>query len=119
MSVDWEMEALLLMNGEVHDAGGGLWYQIKAQKVEQTTNRPHGIRYSLTLHDRDNTRIFGIDNAHRLEKPRKGPGYKRIIKFDHQHDGKKIKIYEYRSACDLLEDFFDRLDRELKKRKIK
>ncbi|MGN7612859.1 toxin-antitoxin system TumE family protein [Magnetococcales bacterium HHB-1] len=45
----------------MHD---GYWYKIEAQKVKITPQRPHGIRYSLTLHTKRGERIFGIDNAH-------------------------------------------------------
>ncbi|HEB79499.1 MAG TPA: hypothetical protein ENI79_03365 [Rhodospirillales bacterium] len=119
MAIDWELDALLSLNGEVHEVGGGLWFKIVAYKIKPTHRQPHGIEYCLTLHDQDNKRLFGIDNAHALKKPRKGPDYKRIMTFDHTHKGEKIKAYAYRSAAELLKDFFDFIDAEKKKRGIK
>ena len=31
---------------------------------ERDNSAPHGIKYCLTLHDKDNKRILGYDNAH-------------------------------------------------------
>lgn len=115
---DWELEVLLSMDEMVLEAGGGLWYRIRAHRVHITPGRPHGIRYALTLHDINNERIFGIDNAH-SPKFRKGRGQKRRKVFDHKHEGKTVKVYEYTSAADLLQDFFDAIDRELRKRGVK
>lgn len=119
MTKDWNLEALLLMNGEVHEAGDGLWWKMEAGKVDPTPARPHGIRYCLTLHDRDNKRIFGIDTAHGLTKRSRSPGAKRRVEFDHQHEGRKVKYYEYKSAPDLMQDFFDAVEKERKARKVK
>ena len=45
-------------------------------QVVQTVHRPHGIRYSFTLHDTDGTRLLGFDNAH---------GVSRALPHDHRH----------------------------------
>lgn len=116
--MNWELETLLVMDGEVHEVGGGLWWKIEARKVSPTPERPHGIKYSLTLHDGNNQRLFGIDNAHGLEKQSRSTGKKRRIEFDHQHEGQTVIAYEYRSAPDLLLDFFEAVDRERRKRNI-
>jgi hypothetical protein len=53
---------------------------------------PHGIKYCLTLHDKDNRRILGYDNAHDcLPKLRKYRTKKE--KWDHVH--KKNHGYEH------------------------
>lgn len=44
------------------------WVKIEARQVEKDEHRPHGIKYSLTLHDRNNTRVLGFDNAHAIKK---------------------------------------------------
>ncbi len=44
--------------------------KIKVQEVNSSDNVPHGIKYSLTLHDQNNRRIIGYDNAHGF-KPNK------------------------------------------------
>lgn len=66
---DQTIETLLLLDGTryVIDEILGLWVKFEAKKVSPTTDRPHGIRYSLTLHDRTNERIIGFDNAHAIE----------------------------------------------------
>jgi hypothetical protein len=107
------------LDGEVYEIGGGLWYKFAAKIVGPTPNRPHGIRYNLTLHDRDNKRILGIDNAHGLKKASRSLGRKRRVEFDHRHEGKSVKAYEYRSAADLLQDFYDMVDKELQIRGIR
>jgi hypothetical protein len=35
-----------------------------ARGLHERLVRPNGIRYSLTLHAPDNTRLIGFDNAH-------------------------------------------------------
>ena len=73
--------------------------------VEITEVRPHGIRYSLTLHDTDGTRLLGFDNAH---------GIPRQLKHDHQHRFRKtheVVPYEFRGADELLVDFFAAVER--------
>lgn len=108
---------MLCMDGEVHEIGGGLWFKIKAKRVEPTPERPHGIAYSLTLHDAGNRRIFAIDNAHAVSEG-SGPGRRSPVEYDHRHKGERVTPYEYRSAADLLGDFFEAVDRELDDRGI-
>ena len=62
---------LLEMNGQLVNRADGYWYKIEAYQVEPTKHRPHGIRYNLTLHDKYNRRIFGIDNAHGVKIPKR------------------------------------------------
>ena len=50
-----ELDALLDLHGEVLVQGGGYWVKIEAWTVEPTAGVPHGIRYSLTLHDPSGT----------------------------------------------------------------
>ncbi len=42
----------------------GYRVKIDARRVAPNAQIPHGIRYSLTLHDRYNRRVPGFDNAH-------------------------------------------------------
>jgi len=32
--------------------------------VQVSKERPHGLHYSLTLHNEDSERVLGFDNAH-------------------------------------------------------
>jgi hypothetical protein len=42
----------------------GYWVKREVSSVDVTAERPHGIRYSLTLHASENTWLIGFDNAH-------------------------------------------------------
>jgi hypothetical protein len=50
--------------------------KIAVQRIEPSESRPHGIKYSLTLHGLYGRRLYGIDNAHAIR--RRGG-------FDHRH----------------------------------
>jgi hypothetical protein len=36
----------------------GFWVKFEVEQVAPTPERPHGIKYALTLHDRNNTRLL-------------------------------------------------------------
>lgn len=81
---------------------------------------PHGIRYSLSLHEPAGKRILGYDNAHPAKPPKKRKYAGRIVAFDHKHRhiSDKGMPYEFTDAYQLLADFFadvDRVLREVKK----
>ena len=111
----WDLGYLLDLDGAIGEIGHGFFYKIEATQVPVTPGRPHGLKYSLTLHDPTMRRIFGIDNAHGLSG-RRGKGQMRIAAFDHIHQGRKMKVYEYTTAEALMLDFWDAIDREFKKR---
>ena len=67
---DASLETLLDLDGGIFLMDSGYWAKFEASRVEPAKQIPHGIRYSLTLHDRNNTRILGFDNAHG-HKPKK------------------------------------------------
>ncbi len=87
----------------------GYWAKIEAKVVEPNDKIPHGIRYSLTLHDRCNRRILGYDNAHGIRPKKKKFGAKKI-EWDHKHNKDSIKSYEFENAGQLLEDFWNDVD---------
>jgi len=60
----------------------GNWTKFEAFRIDPTPEIPHGIRYSLTFHDRNNRRVLGFDNAHAF-KPRKKSYGAREITWDH------------------------------------
>ena len=89
----------------------GYWHKIEASLTDVTKERPHGIRYCLTLHSENNERVFGIDNAHSIKSKRKG--YKgRIVEYDHMHVDKndKGRVYVFKTPGQLLIDFYDRVN---------
>src|SRR5664279_3591445 len=59
------LEYLLGLDGNIEvQNDAGYWVKMEVSSVAVTAERPHGIRYSLTLHAPDNTRLIGFDNAH-------------------------------------------------------
>ena len=59
-----DLENLLNLHGEVFPMDNDYWIKFEAYQVEPTKKIPHGVRYSLTLHDKNNNRVIGYDNAH-------------------------------------------------------
>jgi len=104
---------LLDLDGEIFPMANGFWTKIDAKMVIQNDRTPHGVRYSLTLHDKSNQRVLGYDNAHKFKMGRKGFGVK-VTKWDHKHEGTKVVPYEFQSAGQLLEDFWNDVERIIK-----
>lgn len=105
MPPDFTRDGLLDLNGEIIVLDDGCWVKFEVRKVAVSTVRPHGLKYSLTLHDPQNERIVGYDNSHAVEKKGWSTGY------DHCHFDKTVKPYAYRDAISLLEDFWADVDR--------
>lgn len=108
--IDFALETLLDLNGFIAEIGQGFWVKIEAKKMRLDTNKPFGIKYSLTLHSPLGERIFGIDNAHAAPKSSSREPH------DHIHKGGRIQKYSYISAEKLLEDFWDEVENILKRR---
>lgn len=107
--MDREFEILLDLNGTILvQTDAGHWALVRARRVKKSRERPHGISYSLTFHSPDNRRILGYDNAHGTSK--------RKLPFDHRHRHPEDEglPYEFRSAEQLLKDFFSDIDKWLK-----
>ncbi len=114
------MELLLDLDGLNFAQEGGYWIKYEVSAVEKTTVRPHGIKYSLTLHDPEGKRMFGIDNAHRPKK-RRGPAARstRPKAADHMHRGGREYTYEFEGAKTLLVDFDKGVNAALKRHGVK
>ena len=116
---DSGLDYLLGLDGEVQVQNlEGYWVKYEVLRVDPTPERPHGIRYSLTLHDPDGKRLMGFDNAHGGIKPA-GSKFKyagRRFSFDHRHRHATDAgvLYEFDTAYKLLEDFYVEADRVLK-----
>jgi hypothetical protein len=110
--IDYELEVLLSLDGFEFQFAGGYRVKIAAQRVEATRGRPQGIKYSLTLHDAEGRRIYGLDNAHGLRRRRP--------EFDHRHvyGGRRAAPYAYRGPAQLLEDFYAEAERILRERGV-
>jgi len=71
---DLAVEYFLELDGTVHFVDGKCKYRVKitAKRTDVTPERPHGLSYSLTLHNEKYERILGFDNAHPVPA-NKGP----------------------------------------------
>ncbi len=70
-TADPGLEVLLQLDNEIFPMENGFWTKFEAKQVVVNEHIPHGIKYSLTLHDPSNTRILGYDNAHYKTKKEK------------------------------------------------
>jgi hypothetical protein len=61
---------LLDLHGQVLvvDSKGEYVVRFSVRRVDRTPERPHGVKYSLTLHGPDGGRLLGFDNAHAIRK---------------------------------------------------
>jgi hypothetical protein len=71
MTMSWRhrdpgAEVLLDLDGQVFvvDPKGGYWVRFAVKRIDSIPERPHGLKYSLTLHGPDGNRLIGFDNAH-------------------------------------------------------
>ncbi len=104
-----DLENLLMLDGEIFPMDNQYWVKFEAKKVEVSKEIPHGIRYSLTLHDKSNHRVIGYDNAHSF-KPRKGKYGAKKETWDHLHKRMETFPYEFESAVQLIEDFWNSVE---------
>src|SRR3990172_4830747 len=94
---DEGLDRFLDLDGFLAEVGGGFWVKIVARRVPPDACRPHGVSYTLTLHDPGGRRVFGIDNAHVVGLTR-GPAGRSSAVGDHQHRGGAVRGYSYRDA---------------------
>ncbi|HBK05101.1 MAG TPA: hypothetical protein DDZ81_04475 [Acetobacteraceae bacterium] len=105
-SEDYTLEFLLAFDGRIHCLGQGHWLKFEIRRTPPTPERPHGLRYSFTLHDRTGRRLLGFDNAHRV-----APHGSRFQRSDTTHDhwhrtgGDEGRPYRFTTAEQLLVDF--------------
>lgn len=116
MQANTGLETLLDLNGYTIDQEGGYWIKVEAWRVPVTADIPHGIRYSLTLHEPYGKRILGYDNSHAIKPPKKFKFAGQRLPYDHKHRhvADKGVPYEFKDANQLLADFFKEVDRVLK-----
>ncbi|MDQ2667753.1 MAG: DUF6516 family protein [Gemmatimonadota bacterium] len=118
-ATDYGLELLLDYNGRQETLPGGYFLKFEIKRTSASDSRPHGLRYSFTLHDSDSMRILGFDNAHSV-KPLGGRG-KKPPQHDHWHrthedDGRP---YQFIDAASLLDDFYREAEMVLRERGIK
>lgn len=73
---DEAMRRLLDYDRRQYWLANGWSLRFRVIEVAATAARPYGIKYALTLHDVDRTRLLGFDNAH---------GVSRAQAYDHRH----------------------------------
>jgi hypothetical protein len=73
MERDASLDTLLLLDGEMFVVAGSFWVKFEVKQVPVTLEKPHGLDYSLTLHDGGGQRLLGFDNAHPIHEGT-GPG---------------------------------------------
>jgi len=105
--LDETLDTLLNLDGQAFCYDSGHWIRFEVKKVEPSSHRPHGIKYCLTLHDPNNKRLLGYDNAHGIGKIRKKGFTGRRTVYDHKHRYRNVLPYSFQSAAQLIEDFFN------------
>lgn len=115
-SPDIGLDTLLNLDGSILEQEGGYWIKIEVRRIPTSEHAHHGIRYSLTLHDKYGTRVLGYDNAHAVKPPKKFKFAGQRLPYDHRHRTASDKgvPYAFESAYRLLEDFFAEVDRVIK-----
>lgn len=113
------LEFLLAFDGHVHWYSHGYCTKFEVRQVQPTTERPHGLRYSFTLHAPEGRRLMGFDNAHAVRAA--GARYtKRRPETDHWHrtEDDPGRPYRFTDAATLLFDFFAEVERILTERGV-
>jgi hypothetical protein len=113
------LEFLLAFNGHVHWYEQGYFTKFEVRKVPPTPERPHGLRYSFTLHDPDGRRLMGFDNAHKVA-PAGSRFAGRPAEADHWHRTRDDpgRPYPFTDAATLVFDFFAEVERILTERGV-
>jgi hypothetical protein len=65
------LEYLLAFDGRVHYFERGYWLKFEIKRVAVSAERPHGLRYSFTLHNPAGKRLLDFDNAHGVPATRR------------------------------------------------
>ena len=112
MHEDPGIATLLELHDQIIDQGNGYWVKIEAWRVAVNPSIPHGVRYSLTLHEPYGKRILGYDNAHAVKPPKKFKFAGMRLPYDHKHRHASDKgvHYGFSNAHQLLADFFTEVD---------
>jgi hypothetical protein len=110
--MNYELETLLSLGGASFEHRNGYRVEFSIRQTKPTRYRPHGICYRLVLlRTRDRKVLVRFDNAH-APPARKGRFRKKPVAYDHWHAHSKDRgqPYLYRSALQLLEDFWSAVD---------
>lgn len=113
------LDYLLGLDGNIEfQNDDGYWVKMDITRVTATAERPHGIKYSLTLHAPNGERLMGFDNAHGDIKPAGSRllhvGKQYPYDHRHRHAADSGVAYEFDTAYQLVSDFYAEVDRVLK-----
>lgn len=112
MRDDIGIETLLNLNDYIISQEGGYWVKIEAWTVPVTISIPHGICYSITLHEPYGKRILAYDNSDAIKAPKKYKfaGHRQAYDHKHRHVADKGVPYEFKDVYQLLADSFGEVD---------
>jgi hypothetical protein len=116
---DHGLEFLLAFDGRIHLLEKGYWLKFEVKRTAADKARPHGLRYSFTLHGPGGKRLIGFDNAHSIRPPRSS-FRKAAAGHDHWHRTENDAGLPYRfvDAETLVDDFFREVERVLRARGV-
>ena len=112
MDRDFGLDTLLDLDNVIIEQKYGYWVKFDVLITDVSPERPHGIRYSLTLHNKYGKRVMGYDNAHAVKSARRHKYAGRRVEFDHfhRHQNDLGIPYEFSDAHQLIQDFFESVD---------
>lgn len=111
---EYELENLLDYDGRKLLIVSGHFLKFEFKIVSKSERVPHGLSYSLTLHDPKGKRLVGFDNAHPVDH--QGSAFVAAPKVsDHWHRTAKDtgRPYKFESTWKLMGDFFDEVEKTL------
>lgn len=113
-ALDPSLDTLLDLDGQVVvvDAQGCHWVKFLVTRIPVSSEKPHDLDYSLTLHWPSGDRLVGFDNAHPVGRQKKGEPQ------DHRHRLLTVKPYAYEDVGTLLANFWVQVDEVLKERGV-
>lgn len=97
------LQGLLDLDRETIEVGQGFWIAMRAKRVPQDEQRPHGIQYALTLHRPGGDRVLGYDNAH-APKMRPNPSvvglkFHSLLELSWERNFKPLNHTEFHYIC--------------------
>lgn len=102
---DPSLDTLLDLDGQVLVIDeAGYWVKFVVNQVPATSDKPHGLDYTLAMHGADGERLVGFDNAHQVA------GQDRRAARDHKRRLRTVKPYDYTDAAALLPAFWKEVE---------
>ena len=90
----------------------GYWVKFVVHQVPATTDKPHGLDYTLTMHGPEGGRLVGFDNAHQVA------GQGRVAAKDHKPRLRTVRPYEYTDAGALVTAFWNEVESVMREKGV-